>query len=35
MINIKKRMDAISKLIKEETSIGEDIADAILLGYGA
>ncbi len=31
----RKRMDMVSKLIEEETSISEDIADATLLGYGA
>ena len=30
----KKRMGDISKLIESETNISEDIADAVLLGYG-
>ncbi|MCK9545042.1 MAG: hypothetical protein M0R03_23750 [Novosphingobium sp.] len=30
----KKRMLKISKLVEEETGFGEDISDAILLGYG-
>lgn len=30
----RKRMDMVSKLIEDETSISEDIADATLLGYG-
>jgi hypothetical protein len=30
----KKRMEAISKIIEDETEISEDIADALLLGYG-
>lgn len=31
----KKRMSEVSKIIENETEIGEDIADAVLLGYGA
>lgn len=30
----KKRMDDISKIIEDETGISEDIADALLLGWG-
>lgn len=30
----KKRMLEVSKIIQNDTDIGEDIADAILLGYG-
>lgn len=30
----KKRMNKISKMIEKDTDFGEDVSDAILLGYG-